>query len=74
MLNVDFIFPGALNHLAMVTQDMDMTIRFWRDLLGMRLVAGLGRPGHWPEPSKPTPQSGRKIYHGEGMTLVEHEQ
>jgi catechol 2,3-dioxygenase-like lactoylglutathione lyase family enzyme len=24
---------------------MDRTIRFWRDLLGMRLVAGLGRPG-----------------------------
>jgi len=26
----------------MVTKDMDATIRFWRDLLGMRLVAGLG--------------------------------
>lgn len=187
----------GINHLAMSTQDMDMTIRFWRDLLGMRLVAGLGRPGyrhyffeisahdmiaffewpevekisekdhgvpvkgpfafdhvsfevaadedlwelkdkleaadiwvsevidhgfihsiytfdpnnipiefsapvtdvdiratpkmkdkrpsanaqegsepqpgHWPEPSKATPQSDRKIYHGEGMTLVEHE-
>jgi catechol 2,3-dioxygenase-like lactoylglutathione lyase family enzyme len=25
---------------------MDTTIRFWRDLLGMRLVAGLGRPGY----------------------------
>jgi catechol 2,3-dioxygenase-like lactoylglutathione lyase family enzyme len=25
---------------------MDNTIRFWRDLLGMRLVAGLGRPGY----------------------------
>ena len=24
---------------------MDRTIRFWRDLLGMRLVAGLGKPG-----------------------------
>ncbi|MDY6881399.1 MAG: VOC family protein [Desulfatiglans sp.] len=34
-------FTG-INHLAMVTRDMDMTIRFWRDLLGMRLVAGLG--------------------------------
>jgi catechol 2,3-dioxygenase-like lactoylglutathione lyase family enzyme len=30
----------------MATRDMDMTIRFWRDLLGMRLVAGLGRPGY----------------------------
>ncbi len=36
----------GINHLAMVTGDMDTTIRFWRDLLGMRLVAGLGRPGY----------------------------
>ncbi|MCG6912114.1 MAG: VOC family protein [Deltaproteobacteria bacterium] len=32
----------GVNHLAMVTGDMDATIRFWRDFLGMRLVAGLG--------------------------------
>lgn len=38
-------FTG-INHLAMATGDMDRTIRFWRDLLGMRLVAGLGRPGY----------------------------
>jgi catechol 2,3-dioxygenase-like lactoylglutathione lyase family enzyme len=36
----------GINHLAMATHDMDATIRFWRDLLGMRLVAGLGRPGY----------------------------
>lgn len=36
----------GINHLAMVTHDMGATIRFWRDLLGMRLVAGLGRPGY----------------------------
>lgn len=36
----------GINHLAMVTGDMDRTIRFWRDLLGMRLVAGLGRKGY----------------------------
>jgi catechol 2,3-dioxygenase-like lactoylglutathione lyase family enzyme len=36
---------NGVNHLAMVTGDMDKTIRFWRDLLGMRLVAGLGMPG-----------------------------
>jgi len=36
----------GINHLAMATSDMDATIRFWRDLLGMRLVAGLGRPGY----------------------------
>jgi len=37
---------NGINHLAMVTGDMDKTIRFWRDLLGMRMVAGLGRPGY----------------------------
>lgn len=37
---------NGINHLAMVTGDMDATIRFWRDLLGMRLIAGLGGPGY----------------------------
>jgi len=37
---------AGINHLAMATGDMDATIRFWRDLLGMRLVVGLGRPGY----------------------------
>ena len=36
----------GINHLAMATGDMDATIRFWRDLLGMRLVVGLGHPGY----------------------------
>ena len=29
----------------MATGDIDMTVRFWRDLLGMRLVAGIGSQG-----------------------------
>lgn len=37
---------NGINHLAMATGDMDRTIRYWRDLLGMKLVAGLGRPGY----------------------------
>ena len=37
---------NGINHLAMATGDIDKTIHFWRDLLGMRLVAGLGRPGY----------------------------
>lgn len=37
---------SGINHLALVTHDMTATIRFWRDLLGMRLVAGLGREGY----------------------------
>jgi catechol 2,3-dioxygenase-like lactoylglutathione lyase family enzyme len=36
----------GINHLAMATGDMEATIRFWRDLLGMRLVAGMGHPGY----------------------------
>lgn len=32
----------GINHVALATGDMDGTIRFWRDLLGMRLIAGLG--------------------------------
>ena len=37
---------NGINHLAMATGDMDSTVRFWRDLLGMRLIAGLGGPGY----------------------------
>lgn len=36
----------GIHHLAMATRDMDRTIRFWRDLLGMRMVAGLGKTGY----------------------------
>jgi catechol 2,3-dioxygenase-like lactoylglutathione lyase family enzyme len=35
----------GINHIALATADMERTIRFWRDLLGMRLVVGLGRHG-----------------------------
>ena len=38
-------FKG-INHLAMVTGNLDETIRFWRDLLGMRLLVGWGKPGY----------------------------
>lgn len=36
----------GVNHLALVTGDMDSTIRYWRDLLETRLIAGLGGPGY----------------------------
>ncbi len=36
----------GIHHLSMATQDMQKTIHFWRDLLGMRLVIGMGKPGH----------------------------
>lgn len=37
---------NGVNHLALATGAMDETIRFWRDLLGMRLIAGLGKTGY----------------------------
>ncbi len=37
-------FTGV-NHLAFATGNMDKTVRFWRDLLSMRLIASLGQPG-----------------------------
>ncbi|MCW5211722.1 VOC family protein, partial [Desulfobulbus sp. TB] len=32
----------GIHHLAMVTADMEATIRFWRDLIGLRLIHGFG--------------------------------
>lgn len=40
-----FRFNG-IHHLAMATNDMNRTIRFWRDLLGMKMIAGLGKRGY----------------------------
>ncbi len=36
----------GINHLAFITGDMEKTIRFYRDLLGMELVAGIGHDGY----------------------------
>ncbi len=36
----------CFNHVALVTGDMDRTILFWRDLLGLRLIAGTGKKGY----------------------------
>jgi catechol 2,3-dioxygenase-like lactoylglutathione lyase family enzyme len=36
----------GIHHLALATNDMDKTVRFYRDVLGMPLVATSGnRPG-----------------------------
>lgn len=32
----------GINHLAFITHDMEKTIRYYRDLLGMTLEAGWG--------------------------------
>lgn len=36
----------GINHLAFITPDLTGTIRFWRDLLGMPLEAGVGHDGY----------------------------
>ncbi len=48
---VDTDAPGTapvpwqgLNHLALITDDMDTTVRFWHGVLGMPLVATLSTP------------------------------
>ncbi|MBF0262333.1 MAG: CBS domain-containing protein [Magnetococcales bacterium] len=38
-------FTG-IHHTAFATQDIKSTVRFWRDLLGARLVYAYGRPGY----------------------------
>ena len=35
-----------INHLAFITDDMTKTVRFYRDLLGMELSAGIGHDGY----------------------------
>src|SRR3954464_6394207 len=35
----------GINHLALVTNDMDATVRFYHGTLGARLVATIGVPG-----------------------------
>ena len=36
---------SGINHLAFITHDLEATIRFYRDLLGMTLEAGVGHGG-----------------------------
>ncbi len=36
----------GLNHLAFITDDLTKTIRFYRDLLGLELTAGIGHDGY----------------------------
>jgi catechol 2,3-dioxygenase-like lactoylglutathione lyase family enzyme len=35
----------GINHLALVTNDMDATVRFYHGVLGARVVATIGTPG-----------------------------
>ncbi len=61
----------GFNHLAMVTGDMEATIRFWRDLLGMRIVAGLGHPGYRQYFFEVSPVDMIAFFEWDGVTPVE---
>ena len=40
---------GGINHLTMVTNDMEKTVRFYRDVMSMPLVAAVrNTPGGYP--------------------------
>jgi len=36
----------GMSHVAFATGDLDRTIRYWRDLLGLRMVLTLGKTGY----------------------------
>ena len=40
------MYLQEINHLAFITADMEGTIRFYRDLLGMKLTHGIGHNGY----------------------------
>jgi catechol 2,3-dioxygenase-like lactoylglutathione lyase family enzyme len=40
------MYLKEINHLAFITDDMERTIRFYRDLLGMELTHGIGHDGY----------------------------
>ncbi|MEG6504051.1 VOC family protein [Nitratidesulfovibrio sp. 1201_IL3209] len=61
----------GFNHLAMVTGDMETTVRFWRDLLGMRIVAGLGHPGYRQYFFEVSPVDMIAFFEWDGVTPVE---
>ena len=37
---------GGINHLALVCKDMERTVRFYRDVLGMPLIKTIDLPNH----------------------------
>jgi len=36
----------GIHHLALITASLDLTIRFWRDLVGLEMRARFGAPGY----------------------------
>jgi len=42
--STDTVHWRGVHHLALITSDMDATVRFWHGVLGARLVATIGTP------------------------------
>jgi catechol 2,3-dioxygenase-like lactoylglutathione lyase family enzyme len=40
------MYLRKINHLAFITPDIEKTIRFYRDLLGMELTHSIGHDGY----------------------------
>lgn len=57
---------SGINHLAMVTPDMEATVRFYHDVLGMELVATLGNG----DPQEPYPYRHYFFRMGAGGTVA----
>lgn len=57
---------AGINHLAMVTPDMEATVRFYAEVLGMDLVATLGNG----DPNEPYPYRHYFFRMGDGNTLA----
>jgi catechol 2,3-dioxygenase-like lactoylglutathione lyase family enzyme len=57
---------SGINHLAMVTPDMDATVRFYADVLGMELVGTLGNG----DPQEPYPYRHYFFRVADGNTLA----
>ncbi len=57
---------AGINHLAMVTPDMEATVRFYHEVLGMRLVATLGNG----DPNEPYPYRHYFFQMGDGNTIA----
>ena len=61
---------AGINHLALITTDMDRTVRFYQGVLGAKLVATIGTPvpgttlrsgRSWPSPSSSTGRRDRAV-------------
>lgn len=61
----------GINHLAFITPDLEKTIRFYRDLLGLELSAGIGHDGYRHYFFKIGPYDHIAFFEYEGASIME---